>query len=144
MKTARAVRCDPEQVIVVAGTQQALYLTAQVLLAPGDAAWVEDPWYPGTRGSLLAAEAKVIPVSVDGEGFDLSAAMKRNKQARLACVTPSHQYPLGVTMSLSRRLALLEWASRERAWIVEDHFDSEYRTRGDRSRLCKDSIMRAV
>ena len=130
LKSARAVQCDTDQVIIVAGTQQALYLTAQVLLDADDAAWIEDPCYPGTRGALHSVGAKILSVPVDDEGFNLSAALKRNKNARLAFVTPSHQFPLGITMSLSRRLALLEWASQAQAWIVEDDYDSEYRYAG--------------
>jgi GntR family transcriptional regulator/MocR family aminotransferase len=93
-------------------------------------AWVENPCYPGARGALLSAGAKIVPVPVDDEGFNLSAALKRDKRARLVYVTPSHQYPLGVTMSLSRRLALLEWANGSGAWIVEDDYNSEYRYAG--------------
>jgi len=109
LKSARAVHCDAVQVIIVAGAQQALDLTARILLDPGDVAWVEDPCYPGAHNALLSAGAKVIPVPVDKEGFDLAKAARQSKQARLVYVTPSHQFPLGVTMSLSRRLALLEW-----------------------------------
>lgn len=130
LKSARAVRCEVEQVIIVGGAQQALDIAARVLLDPGDAAWVEDPCYLGARGALHCAGAKVVPVPVDDEGFDLSAALKRDRKARLVYVTPSHQFPLGVTMSLSRRLALLEWASRAKAWIVEDDYNSEFRYAG--------------
>jgi DNA-binding transcriptional MocR family regulator len=97
---------------------------------PGDAAWIEDPGYPGARGVLLGVGAQVIPVPVDNEGLDVAAGMKRCAQARLAFVTPSHQFPLGGTMSLSRRLALLGWAKRANAWIIEDDYDSEYRFAG--------------
>jgi GntR family transcriptional regulator/MocR family aminotransferase len=124
---ARAVRCKPEQVIVVAGSQQGLDLTVRLLLDPGDAAWLEEPGYPGARGALLAAGARLVPVPVDSEGLDVAAGIARCPQARLAYVSPSHQYPLGVTMSLKRRLALLEWASRAGAWVLEDDYDSEYR-----------------
>ena len=128
--SARAVRCVPEQVIVVSGSQQALDLAARVLLDPGDAVWVEDPGYVGARGALSAAGARLVPVPVDGEGLDVAAGMEREPDAGLACVTPSHQYPLGVTMSLGRRLELLGWASRSGAWVVEDDYDSEYRYTG--------------
>ncbi len=124
---ARAVRCEPEQVIIVAGSQQGLDLTARLLLDPGAAAWIENPGYPGARGALLAADVRVVPVPVDGEGLDVAAGVARCPDARLVYVSPSHQYPLGVTMSLKRRLALLEWASRAGAWVLEDDYDSEYR-----------------
>jgi GntR family transcriptional regulator / MocR family aminotransferase len=130
LKTARAVHCDAEQIIIVAGAQQALDLTARVLLDPEDRAWIEDPGYAGARNSFLFAGAKVTHVPVDREGFDLVGAIKRYKRARLVYVTPSHQFPLGITMSLSRRLALLEWAKRSDAFIIEDDYNSEYRYAG--------------
>ncbi|HEY9230968.1 MAG TPA: PLP-dependent aminotransferase family protein [Blastocatellia bacterium] len=124
---ARAVRCEAEQVIIVAGAQQALDLTARLMLDAGDAAWIEDPGYLGTRAALLAAGARVIPVPVDDEGLDVQAGERLAPAARLVYVSPSHQYPLGVTMSLARRLALLEWARAAGAWVIEDDYDSEYR-----------------
>ena len=130
LKASRAVRCEPEQVIIVSGAQQALDLIARVLLDADDAVWVEDPCYPGARDALHSAGAKLVSVPVDGDGFDLAAALRRRKDARLVYVTPSHQYPLGVTMTLARRLALLEWANRAGAWIIEDDYNSEYRYAG--------------
>jgi GntR family transcriptional regulator/MocR family aminotransferase len=130
LRESRAVRGEAEQVIVVSGAQQAVDLAARVLLDPGDAAWVEDPGYPGARGALAAAGARIVPVPVDAEGLDVTAGAARAPDARLVHVTPSHQYPLGVTMSLARRLALLEWASRSGAWVLEDDYDSEYRYAG--------------
>lgn len=127
---ARAVRCSPEQVIVVSGSQQALDLCARVLLDPGDAAWVEDPGYGGARAALLGAGAELVPVPVDAEGLDVGSGVALRAGARLACVTPSHQYPLGATMSLARRLELLRWAGRVGAWVLEDDYDSEYRYSG--------------
>ena len=127
---ARAVRCTPEQVIVVAGTQQAVDLVARVLLDPGDAVLLEDYGYLAARGALTAAEARLVPVPIDDEGIDVAAGAKAEPNARLAYVSPSHQYPLGVTLSLARRLALLEWASRSGAWLVEDDYDSEFRYSG--------------
>jgi len=124
---ARAVRCDAEQVIIVAGAQQALDLTARLLLNVGDAAWIEDPGYLGTRAAFMAAGARVVPVPIDDEGLDVQAGARAAADARLVYVSPSHQYPLGVTMSLARRLALLEWARAAGAWIIEDDYDSEYR-----------------
>ncbi|MBI5303903.1 MAG: PLP-dependent aminotransferase family protein [Chloroflexi bacterium] len=127
---SRGVRCDPEQVIVVAGSQQALDLAARLLLDSGDIAWIEDPGYRGARGALLAAGARLVPVPVDAEGLRVEVGVAKNADARLAYVTPSHQYPLGVTMSLARRLTLLEWATHSNAWILEDDYDSEYRYAG--------------
>ena len=126
----RGVRCAPEQIIITSGAQGSLDLIARTLLAPGDAAWIEDPGYFGAQGALLAAEARVVPVPVDAEGLVVPAGRERAPAARLAFVTPSHQFPTGVTMSLSRRLALLEWANEADAWIVEDDYDSEYRYGG--------------
>lgn len=130
LQSTRAVQCEADQVMIVGGAQQALDIVTRVLLDPGDTVWAEDPCYLGARGALFSAGAKIVPVPVDEEGFALSAALQLDQQARLVYVTPSHQYPLGVTMSLSRRLALLEWASRARAWIVEDDYNSEFRYAG--------------
>lgn len=130
LATARGVRCGPDQVIVVSGTQQAISLTASVLLEPGDPAWVEDPGYFATRAALIGAGANVVPVPVDHEGIKVAAGIKREDAARLAVVSPSHQFPLGVTMSLRRRLELLEWAARSGGWIFEDDYDSELRYAG--------------
>jgi GntR family transcriptional regulator/MocR family aminotransferase len=130
LQAARGVCCDADQIIVVSGAQQALDLAARVLLDPGEAAWVEDPSYIGARGALSGTGVQVVGVPVDREGLDVAGAARRHPRARLCYVTPSHQYPLGVTMSLSRRLALLDWARRASAWIVEDDYDSEFRYAG--------------
>jgi GntR family transcriptional regulator/MocR family aminotransferase len=127
---ARAVSCEASQVIVVTGAQQAVDLAARVLLDPGDIAWVEDPGYQGARGALVAAGIRLAPVPLDAEGLDVRRGARLAPDARLVYVTPSHQYPLGVTMTLQRRLALLEWASASGAWILEDDYDSEYRYAG--------------
>lgn len=127
---SRAVRCSWEQVIVVSGSQQGLDLVARLLLDPGDAAWIEDPGYAGARAALAGAGARLVPVPVDGEGLDVAAGERAEPGARLVCVTPSHQYPSGVGMSLPRRLRLLEWAERAGARVVEDDYDSEYRYSG--------------
>lgn len=130
LKASRGVQCTPQQIIITSGSQQALYLLSQLLLAPGDAAWMESPGYHGASGPLRAAGATVFPVPVDAEGMDVAYGQMHCPHARLAYVTPSHQLPLGVSMSLPRRLALLAWAARAQAWVVEDDYDSEYRYTG--------------
>ena len=127
LRTTRAMHCEPEQVMVVSGSQQALLICARALLDPGDEVWTENPGYHGGRAALDLAGAKVIPVPVDDDGLDVAAGIARAPKARAALVTPSHQYPLGATMSASRRLQLLNWASSRGAWIIEDDYDSEYR-----------------
>ena len=130
LRAARGVNCSWEQVIVTSGSQQALDLAARLLLDPGDAAWVEDPGYAGARGAWTAAGIRCVPVPVDDEGLSVAQGESRAPQARMAYVSPSHQYPLGVTMSLARRMALLDWARRRSAWIAEDDYDSEFRYAG--------------
>lgn len=126
----RGIHCSPEQIILTAGTQGALDLAARVLLDPGASVWVEDPGYPGARGVLLSAGAKLVAVPLDEEGIDIAYGRKLCREARLAIVTPSHQFPTGGTMSLRRRLELLEWSRETSAWIIEDDYDSEYRFSG--------------
>lgn len=130
LTTSRGVICSPRQIVVLTSSQQALDLAAVLLLDPGDAAWLEEPGYPGAHAALLAHGARVVPVPVDDDGLDVSEGVRRASEARLAYVTPSHQYPLGTTLSLERRLALLDWARRQGAWILEDDYDSEFRYRG--------------
>jgi GntR family transcriptional regulator / MocR family aminotransferase len=128
--SVRGVRCDADQVIITTGTQPALDLIARMVLDPGDAAWIEDPGYPGIFFALRSAGAKIVPVPVDQEGLDVEWARRRSPAAKLAYVTPANQFPLGMTMSLARRRALLDWAEARAAWVVEDDFDSEYRYSG--------------
>lgn len=130
LAVSRGVRCESSQVIVVAGSQQGLDLTAGVLLDEGEEAWIEDPNYVGAKGALLAAGAKLIPVPLDSEGLDVKQGNHLSKKAKLVYVTPSHQFPLGVVMSLARRLELLEWAEKNSVWIIEDDYDSEFRYEG--------------
>ncbi len=130
LRTVRAARCEADQVLIVSGAQQAIGLAARVLLEAGEVALVEDPGYPGLRSALLGAGVRPHPVPVDAEGMDIAAGEAVAPDARMACVVPSHQYPLGVTMSLGRRLALLDWAARRDAWVLEDDYDSEYRYGG--------------
>ncbi len=123
----RAVHCRAEQIIITSGSQQAICLAAQLLLEPNDLVWFENPGYLGARAALLAANAKIQAIPVDENGLDVSAGQQIAPKARLAYVTPSHQYPTGVTMSHTRRLELLNWANKTNAWILEDDYDSEYR-----------------
>jgi GntR family transcriptional regulator / MocR family aminotransferase len=127
LRTSRAVRCEADQVLITSGSQAGLRLCAAVLLRYGDAVAVEEPGYPGARSAFEAGGARLAPVPVDDEGVDVAALAALGPHVRAAYVTPSHQYPLGVSMSAARRLSLLEWADRQRAWVIEDDYDSEYR-----------------
>ena len=126
----RAVRCEPDQVLIVCGAQQALYLSAHTLLDPGESVWIEDPGYPRARAAFLSAGLKVIPVPVDSEGLVVSAGKKIDPSPRLVFVTPSFQCPLGSMMSLARRFELLGLARVSNTWILEDDYFSEYRYGG--------------
>jgi GntR family transcriptional regulator/MocR family aminotransferase len=127
LRRSRAVVCDGSQIIIVNGSQQALDLAARVLLERGDRVAIEDPQYQGAREIFRAAGALLRPIPVDREGLD---AAKLPKRARIAFVTPSHQFPTGAILPLSRRLALLEWAKRADAMIIEDDYDGEFRYEG--------------
>jgi GntR family transcriptional regulator/MocR family aminotransferase len=127
---SRGVACTAEQILVVAGSQQGIDLCARVLASPGEAAWTEEPGYPAGRAALQAAGLDLVPVPVDGEGIDVAAGVRLKPRARLVLISPSHQYPLGVPLSLGRRLALLDWAVGADAWIIEDDYDGEYRYSG--------------
>lgn len=124
--TVRGVRCMADQVIIVAGIQQALNLTARLVLDPGDPVWVEDPCFFGVAAMFEALGARVIAVPVDDSGI-VDEGKRRSARAKLVYVTPAHQFPLGPTLSLDRRLALLDWAQKTGGLIFEDDYDSEYR-----------------
>ncbi len=126
----RATRCSPDQVIVVTSTQQAVELAGKVLADPGDRAWVEMPGYQPVQHCLRAAGLQVVHVPIDEQGLDVRAGRLLEPRARLAYVTPAHQYPLGYEMSLERRKALLDWALEQDAYIVEDDYDGDYRYEG--------------
>ena len=126
LATARGARCAAAQVVVTAGAQQALDLVARVLVDPDDVVWLEDPGYPSARGAFTAAGARIVGIGLDADGLRLPGK-QGGEPPRLVYVTPSRQYPTGVTMSAARRLELLRWASANRAWIVEDDYDSEFR-----------------
>jgi GntR family transcriptional regulator / MocR family aminotransferase len=128
--SARGVRCTADQVIIVAGIQQALDLTARLAVDPGDAVWLEDPCAPIVPEMFKALGARIIPVPVDECGLNIEEGVRCCPRARLAYVTPAHQFPLGGIMTVDRRLALLDWARRTRALIFEDDYDSEYRYSG--------------
>ena len=127
---ARAVSCHPDQILIVSGAQQALDLVARALIDPGDRVWVEEPGFSGTWSALLAAGANLTPVPVDDDGIDVVEGRRISSDARMICVSPSHQYPLGRTMALRRRLELLDWAQAADAFVLEDDYDSEYRYAG--------------
>src|SRR5262245_59925007 len=127
---ARGVVSDPERIVVVSGTQQALDLITRVLLDRGDGAVVEEPHYPGATILFEAAGARLLRVPTDAAGLDASRLPPAAARARLAYVTPCHQFPSGVIMPLERRLALLQWASRVGAFVVEDDYVSEFRYEG--------------
>jgi GntR family transcriptional regulator / MocR family aminotransferase len=128
--TVRAVRCEPSQILVTTGSQQGLQLSAHVLLDADERVWIEEPGYPGARQALLMAGARLVPVPVDHEGLNVAEGIRRARTAHTVYITPSHQYPLGMTMSATRRMQLLNWAARSGAWIIEDDYDSEYRFGG--------------
>jgi GntR family transcriptional regulator / MocR family aminotransferase len=127
---SRGVRCTPEQVIITNGSQGALDLAARMLLNPRDTAWIEDPGYLGGRSALLNTGAHVVPVPLDQEGLVVNEGINKAPEAHLVYITPSHQFPLGITMSLRRRLELLAWAQDNNAYILEDDYNSEFRYGG--------------
>jgi GntR family transcriptional regulator/MocR family aminotransferase len=124
---ARGIKCSPEQVLITGGYQGALALVRSVLVRPGDPVWMEDPGYHMTRMALETAGARVVPVRVDGEGLRVATGINAAPKAKLAVVTPTHQCPTGVALSLPRRLELLAWATESGSWILEDDYDSEFR-----------------
>ena len=130
LREVRALNCNAGQIIVTSGAQQGHDLVARVLLDVGDKVWCEDPGYTLSRAALAAAGAVLVPVPLDASGLSVAHGRKLAPDARLVSIAPSHQYPLGLVMSLTRRLELLAWASGANAWIVEDDYDSEFRYDG--------------
>ncbi|WP_435169977.1 PLP-dependent aminotransferase family protein [Falsirhodobacter sp. 1013] len=128
----RGILCDPDHVVVVSGMQQGLRLALGTVVAPGHSVWMEDPGYPAARQAIEGAGARAVPVPVpvDGGGLDVAEGVRRAGAAQAAYVTPSHQFPTGVVMSMARRVELLAWAERTGAWILEDDYDSEFRYAG--------------
>ena len=129
LRSSRGLTCTPEQVLITCGSQQAISLCAQLLLQAGERVAIENPGYRAAGHAFAVAGARLCGVPVDDEGLD-TAALQALGTCRLAYVTPSHQYPTGVTLSLARRLELLAWAERHDAWVIEDDYDGEYRYRG--------------
>ena len=127
LRTARAVQCEAKQIIIVSGSQLALQICAKVLFDVNDGICIEEPGYPGARDAFKSASLKQFPVPLDDEGIQISKIASLGKRIRAVYVTPSHQYPLGICMSASRRLELLDWAQENQSWIIEDDYDSEYR-----------------
>ncbi len=130
LAATRGLIADPAQIVITAGTQQALRVAAELLLDPGDPAWVEDPGYIAGRGALSAAGARLVPVPSDAEGLDVAEGIRRAPEARLVLVSPSHATPIGGALPIGRRLALLDWAARAGTWVLEDDCDSEFRWEG--------------
>lgn len=130
LRAARGVICEPEQVIVTSGAQHAVDIAVRVLLRSGDPVWMEEPGYPATRHALAAAGAEIHHVAVDAAGLLVGQGIAAAPEARAVFVTPSHQYPLGMTLSMGRRMELLAWAREAGAWIVEDDYSSEFRYAG--------------
>ena len=130
LRMVRGVDAPANRIVIVPSVQQALQIAALATLDPGDAAWVEDPGYAGAAAALRAAGARVVPVAVDAHGLDVARGVARAPDARIAYVTPAHQAPLGMTMPAARRLALLDWAESNGAWVFEDDYDSEFRYEG--------------
>jgi len=130
LASSRGVHSSPDQIVIVSGVQQALDLLSRMLLKRDDAVWMEDPGYFGASIAFESVGAKIIPVSVDAEGLSVSAGLRICPQAKGVYVTPAHQFPLGVTMSLKRRMEVLKWASSAGAFVIEDDYDSEYRFEG--------------
>ncbi len=130
LAASRGFICDPDCVVIINGIQQGMRMCVEALLQAGDAVWMEDPGYPVACRTLTRAGFKVVPVPVDAEGLDVRAGEKRSLAAKAAYVTPSHQCPTGVTMTMARRTALVEWARATKAWLLEDDYDSEFRYGG--------------
>ncbi len=127
LQLSRGINCSPSQVFVTSGYRHTIGLIAQALLKAGDRVWLEDPGYPPTRDILGHLGIAAAAVPVDGEGMVVAEGTRLAPRARAAVVTPAHQSPLCVSLSLPRRLALLDWAARTGAWIIEDDYDGEYR-----------------
>jgi GntR family transcriptional regulator/MocR family aminotransferase len=127
---SRGAHCSADQIVIVSGVQQALDILARVLLKPGDSVWMEDPGYFGAVTAFRNAGVKIVPVPIDEQGISVEAGKRRAPRAKGVYVTPAHQFPLGVMMSLERRLEILSWALKTGAFVIEDDYDGEYRLAG--------------
>ncbi|QHB31618.1 PLP-dependent aminotransferase family protein [Yersinia canariae] len=130
LQLSRGFSCQPEQVFICSGYQSLLDLVVNTVLKPGDIGWLENPGYPATQQLIREAGLIPCPVNVDSDGMDVMAAINDCPNARFAIITPAHQSPLGIALSLARRIALLEWAEQQQSWIIEDDYDSEFRYHG--------------
>jgi GntR family transcriptional regulator/MocR family aminotransferase len=128
--SSRGVNCSADRIVMVSGVQQALDLLARLLVKPGEAVWMEDPGYFGATTAFRNAGARIVPVPVDEHGLSVSQGRRACRAAKGAYLTPAHQFPLGVSMPLERRLAMLAWAREAGAFLIEDDYDSEYRFEG--------------
>jgi GntR family transcriptional regulator/MocR family aminotransferase len=128
--SSRGVKCSPDQIVILSGIQQGLDLLARFLVKSGEPVWLEDPGYFGATSAFRNAGARIIPVPSDADGIVVAHGIQLCNRAKAAYVTPAHQFPLGATMSIERRLALLAWARQAGAFIIEDDYDSEYRFDG--------------
>jgi len=127
LSAARSVNCEPERIVIVSGTQQALDLVTRLLVRKGDAVWMENPGYPGAAQTFRQAGARLVPVAVDAAGMDVATALRRESTPRLVYLTPAHQFPLGGVLALPRRLELLRAAKRQGFHVFEDDYDGEFR-----------------
>jgi GntR family transcriptional regulator/MocR family aminotransferase len=130
LRISRSINCEPENMLIVTGSRQALHLCAEILLNKGDQCWMEDPGYPGATSAMQRFGAQICPVPITDNGIDLDFAMQHYPKAKLAYVSPSHQFPMGNTMALNERVKLLNWAKDNDIWIIEDDYDSEFRYNG--------------
>jgi len=127
LRISRTINCEPENMLIVNGSRQALNLAAEILLNPGDQCWMEDPGYAGAVSAIRRFGGQICPIPITNDGIDLDFATRQYPNAKLAYVTPSHQFPMGNTMALGQRIRLLNWARDNNLWIVEDDYDSEFR-----------------
>ncbi|HEY3739333.1 MAG TPA: PLP-dependent aminotransferase family protein [Bryobacteraceae bacterium] len=130
LASARGVKCSPDQIVVTSGVQQGLDILARLLVGPGDSVWMEDPGYFGAAMAFGNAGANMIPVPVDGEGLSVARGIAAGGRVKCVYVTPAHQFPLGMAMSIERRVELLAWAAASGVYIIEDDYDSEFRFEG--------------
>lgn len=146
LRFSRGIDCLPEQVFITPGYQAAVHLLLAALAAPDDEVWIEDPGYPIIRPALTRAGVKLLPIPVDEQGMDIDYAVTHHPKARFALVTPAHQSPIGVALSIPRRHALLEWAAKQQSWVIEDDYDSEFRYHGKPLPALKslDSLQRVI